>query len=175
MAENLRTTHYANGDEIPNGTGNDISGEIKPKYWFDYYDPEEGDIFGRLYTWYATIDSRNVCPVGWHVSTDADWYALIAYLGGESIAGGKLKEIGDTNWRPPNLGATNESGFTALPGGWYLPSLIFDNIYERGYWWAVGEYNAFDGMCPSLSTNSNGVFMENIHVEFGLSVRCVMD
>jgi len=120
MAENLKTTHYANGDAIPDGTGaGDISGETDPKYWFAYVDDLNNvTTYGRLYTWYTVIDSRNVCPDGWHVPTDTEWTTLTDYLGGTSVAGGKLKETGTTHWTTPNTGATNETGFTALPGGY---------------------------------------------------------
>src|SRR4029078_12512714 len=114
MVENLKTTKYRNGDLI--GTTIpatlDISSESTPKYQWAYKG-EESNVatYGRLYTWYAVADSRNVCPTGWHVPSDAEWTTLTTYLGGESVAGGKLKENGTVHWESPNTGATNESGF----------------------------------------------------------------
>ena len=135
MGENLRRTHYANGEEIPDGTGaGDILGETDPKYWF-VYDDDLGnlDIYGRLYTWYTVTDSRNVCPDGWHIPTDIEWTILTSSLDGMIPAGGKLKEIGTSHWLSPNAGATNESGFSALPGGGRNYSGIFDKIGNEVY------------------------------------------
>jgi uncharacterized protein (TIGR02145 family) len=119
MVENLKTTRYRNGDLIGTTTPatKDIHAEANPKYQWAY-DGNESNVvtYGRLYTWDAVTDSRNLCPTGWHVPSDAEWTTL-TYLGGESAAGGKLKEAGTAHWLAPNTGATNESGFTALPGG----------------------------------------------------------
>lgn len=120
MAEDLRTTKYRNGDAI--GTTSpatlDISSESAPKYQWAYAGDESNvATYGRLYSWYAVTDSRNVCPAGWHVPSDAEWTTLTDFLGGEVAAQGKLKEAGTIHWNSPNTGATNESGFTALPGG----------------------------------------------------------
>jgi len=120
MVENLKTTKYSNGDLIGTTTPAtlDISGESTPKYQWAY-DGNESNVatYGRLYTWYAVTDIRGVCPIGWHVPTDAEWTTLSIFLGGDNVAGGKLKETGTTHWTTPNIEATNETDFTALPGG----------------------------------------------------------
>jgi uncharacterized protein (TIGR02145 family) len=85
-----------------------------------------------LYNWYAATDTRNIAPSGWHLPTDAEWTELTEYLGGESVAAGKIKETGITHWAPPNTGATNETGFTALPGGYRGSNGTFSNITSNG-------------------------------------------
>jgi len=119
MKENLKVTRYRNGDIITptNPATLDISGESAPKYQWAY-NGDEGNVavYGRLYTWYAATDLRNVCPSGWHLPTDTEWTTLTTFLGGFKVAGGKLKETGSAHWQSPSTGATNQSGFTALPG-----------------------------------------------------------
>ena len=111
-----------------------------PKYQWAY-DGNESNVatYGRLYTWYAVTDSRNVCPTGWHVPTDAEWTTLTTFLGGENVAGGKLKETGTTHWTTPNTGATNETGFTALPSGYRYIDGTFLTIFSMGIWWSSTE------------------------------------
>jgi uncharacterized protein (TIGR02145 family) len=144
MAENLKTTKYNNGELIGTTTPatTDISDEPTPKYQWAY-DGNEGNVatYGRLYTWYAVNDSRNVCPTGWHVPSDPEWTTLTTYLGGESVAGSKLKETGTTHWQSPNTGATNETGFTALPGSLRYQDGMFDFIGGYGYWWSSTEHD----------------------------------
>lgn len=98
-------------------------------------------IYGRLYNWYTVEDSRNICPEGWHVPTDSEWALLEDYLGGSEIAGGKLKEGGTSHWVNPNAGATNESGFTALPGAArYRDGFVTDIGYFGNWWSSSNEY-----------------------------------
>ncbi len=118
MAENLKTTKYRNGDPIPNVT--DISEwyHLTTGAYCDYINTPGSDVtYGKLYNWHTVADSRNIAPTGWHVPSDAEWAILIEYLGGSDVAGGKLKETGTTHWYNPTTEATNESGFTGLPGG----------------------------------------------------------
>ena len=135
MKENLKTTKFSNGDLI--GTTNpptfDISEESNPKYQWAY-DGNEDNVaaYGRLYTWYAITDSRNICPAGWHLPTNAEWDTLSFYLEGENVAGGKLKEIGNKHWKSQNFGATDEVGFTALPGGGHDSNGKFSHLGDRG-------------------------------------------
>ena len=177
MADNLKTTHYANGDAIPDGTGaGDISGETDPKYWFAYNDDLNNIYtYGRLYTWYTITDSRNVCPDGWHVPSDAEWTQLTDYLGGASVAGGKLKETGTTHWNSPNTGATNESGFTALPGGYRYYNGSFNFIGYYGFWWSSTENGATDAWRRDLYYNGAYFYRNNFNKKYGFSVRCVRD
>ena len=123
MVENLKTTRYRNGEAIPNITDNASWAALITCAYCDYNNiPSNSITYGKLYNWYAVNDSRNIAPMGWHVSTDAEWTTLTTFLGGTSIAGGKLKENGTIHWNSPNVGATNETGFSALPGGYRLNS-----------------------------------------------------
>ena len=176
MAENLKTTKYLNGDSIgttiPATLG--INGESTPKYQWAYGGNESNvATYGRLYTWYAVTDSRNVCPTGWHVPTNVELTTLTTYLGGDSIAGIKLKETGSTHWISPNTGATNESGFTALPGGYrgYEGSSYFTGY--AGYWWSATESDATNAWYHGLYYN--GIYEHNLSnsKKVGFSVRCI--
>ena len=177
MAENLKTTHYANGDAIPDGTGEDnISGEPDPEYWFVYNDDLNNVYtYGRLYTWYTVINSANICPDGWHVPSDAEWTQLTNYLEGASVAGGKLKETGTTHWNSPNTGATNESGFTGLPGGYRFFNGAFNYIGISAYWWSSTEFNASSAWKHNLDYDNAGIYRGFNNKKFALSVRCVRD
>ena len=138
MAENLNVSHYCNGDPIPKAK--DEWSKLKTGAWCYYdHDEENGKIYGKLYNGYAVYDPRGLAPEGWHVSTDNEWKILMKYLGGEDIAGDKLKE--PTYWWVEDYSVpTNESGFTALPGG--LRDSIDDNfklLDQGGYWVAFIE------------------------------------
>ncbi len=141
MAENLRVTHYRNGDPIPNVTSNNSWTDLT---WgaYCYYEnnPENDEVYGKLYNYYAVIDSRNIAIEGWHVPTDAEWVTLANYLGGLSVAGGKLKESGTEHWHFPNTGATNESGFTGLPGGYRdFSGGGFSDMNYAGRFWSYDD------------------------------------
>lgn len=112
MVENLKTTKFRNGEDIPYYSKTSSRG-------YCWYNDDAGykNTYGAIYNYYTTADSRSICPPGWHIPSDDEWTTLINYLGGESVAGGKLKEAGTTHWTSPNTGATNLTGFTALPGG----------------------------------------------------------
>jgi uncharacterized protein (TIGR02145 family) len=178
LTENLKTTKYSNGDII----GTTIPAELEifyedtPKYQWSYEGNEDYvDIYGRLYTWYAVTDPRNICPAGWHVPSDSDWLVLEYYLGGYEIAGGKLKETGTTHWITPNYGATNESGFTALPNGWRNIDLMFVNFAKFGGWWSSTEYTSEYAFCNYVSYKSTIVTEEIDNKKSGIAVRCLMD
>ena len=143
--------------------------------------------YGVLYNWTAAMDGeassttnpsgiQGVCPAGWHLPSYAEWTELTDYLG-ETVAGGKLKETGTTHWNSPNTGATNETGFTALPGGYRSVNGTFYDIGYYGYWWSATEYDAavawYRSMCYGndyVDRGSLGSFKE-----VGFSVRCVRD
>ena len=178
MVENLKTTHYANGDAIPDGTGAGvISEETDPKYWFVYNDDLNNvSTYGRLYTWHTVTDSRNVCPDGWHVPGDTEWTQLTDYLGGGGIAGGKLKEAGTTHWNSPNEGATNESGFTGLPGGVRASGTgLFDNMGETCHFWAATEYGSWRAWNQMLVHTDAHMTQYSTSKSHGFSVRCLKD
>ena len=138
MAENLRTTTYANGDPIPNITGNTQWPNLTTGAWVHYgNDSQNENPYGKLYNWYTVDDPRNVCPTGWHVPTDAEYTLLIDYLGGSVAgAGSKMKSTGTQYWSSPNSGATNESGFSGLPGGFRNDVGSFNYIGGYGGWWS---------------------------------------
>ena len=154
MAENLKTTRYRNGDPIQYVADSaQWRGLITGGYC--YYDNNKQYVatYGCLYKWYAVNDSRNLAPSGWHVPTDTEWATLNNSLGGEDVASDKLKEVGTTHWRYFN-GATNESGFTALPGGGrgfngYWAGLAFKTHYRNlgsdCYLWTSTEYSSTVG------------------------------
>lgn len=175
MAENLKSTHYSNGDEIADGTGiGDISEANAPKYWFPYNDDLSNVVaYGRLYTWYAINDSRNVCPSGWHVPTNSEWTELVDHLGGEFIAGGKLKENGTLHWVSPNEGATNESGFTALPGGMRGYGGPYGNMGYAGNWWSLSENTTIEAYSWGLSFNNESIYYGGSDKKVGFSIRCL--
>jgi uncharacterized protein (TIGR02145 family) len=178
LIENLKTTKYRNGDLI--GTTNpatlDISTEATPKYQWAY-DGNESNVamYGRLYTWYTVTDIRGVCPTDWHVPIDAEWTTLTTYLGGESLAGGKLKETGTTHWSAPNTGATNETGFTALPSGYRYSNGSFYDIVLYGYWWSSTEYLPASARYWFLYFSNPSVGRLINFELYGFSVRCLKD
>ncbi|HDP74539.1 MAG TPA: PKD domain-containing protein, partial [Bacteroidales bacterium] len=142
--------------------------------------------YGVLYNWPAAMNSetsstsnpsgvQGVCPDGWHLPSHAEWTELTDYLGGESVAGGKLKETGTTHWNSPNAGATNETGFTALPGSYRINSGTFSNIGNYGYWWSASELSTDIAWTRYMYYNGSYVGRSNLDKEFGFSVRCVRD
>jgi uncharacterized protein (TIGR02145 family) len=181
MAENLRTTSYANGDPIPNVTDGTQWSNLTTGAWAHndnnsiYENP-----YGKLYNWYTVADPRNVCPTGWHVPTDADWSTFINYLDpnggiGVNTAGGKMKSTGTQYWLSPNTAATNESGFSGLPGGFLFNDGSSYYVGDGGYWWSSTELNADDAWCCHLVYNSGYVSSTNSNKTGGFSVRCLRD
>ncbi len=142
MAENLKVTHYRNGEPLPNVTDNIEWRNLDTGAYCNYNnDVAYVATYGRLYNWFAVNDSRNIAPAGWHVPSDAEWQTLDDYLGSDTNdAGCKLKETGTSHWRSPNEGATNESRFSALPGG-ARKSLFgtFDYIGIYAFFWTSTE------------------------------------
>ena len=182
MAENLKTTKYRNGDLI--GTTSpatlDILGEATPKYqWALNGDESTVNTYGRLYTWYAVSDNRNVCPAGWHVPTEIEFKSLITYLG--SVAGGRLKESGTAHWSDPNVDDLSDSKFNALGAGVREVRTIGPTVIVRffglngfGVWWGYWE----DGIIGTslviwgTETASTGI---SYNANYGLSVRCILN
>jgi uncharacterized protein (TIGR02145 family) len=174
MVENLRTTKYNDGTAIPLVTDNAAWAALTtPGYcWYNNDAPTYGTTYGALYNWYA-VNTGKLAPTGWHVPTDSEWTVLITYLGGDSIAGGKLKEVGTAHWAGPNKGATNTSGFTALPSGNRLAIGTFDYIGGTGIWWSSTANNAATSYYRSMGFNSGDVGHNSFDNIFGFSVRCV--
>jgi len=180
MKENLKTTHYRNGDSI--GTTYpatlNYSGISSPKYQWAYNGKDSlAAIYGRLYTWYAATDNRKVCPVGWHVPTKNEFVALDNYLGGASVAKGKLKETGNEHWNSPNSDATDAVGFTGLPGGSHWPTGEFVDMGIAGHYWA-SNLEAPGWAYRMLLTNN--IMDAQYHINsaeptIGWAVRCLED
>ncbi|MEK7719983.1 MAG: fibrobacter succinogenes major paralogous domain-containing protein [Bacteroidota bacterium] len=175
MKENLKTTKFNDGTAILPVT--DYSawlGLTTPAYcWYNNDASTYKDTYGALYNWY-TVNTGKLCPSGWHVPNINELTTLIEYLGGENVAGGKLKETGTIHWRSPNAGATNSSGFTALPGGYRTSTSItpFDSVGYKGYWWSSSPSadNAWYCVLFSGDATANKYYSRT---ESGFSVRCV--
>lgn len=172
MAENLKTTRLNDGTEIPLVADDTAWSNLKtPGYcWYGNYEAFFNlNHYGALYNLYS-VTSGKLCPVGWHVPDDDEWYTLRLFLGYD-IAGGKMKEAGTRNWLSPNTGATNESGFNALPGG-------FRNAYYKdyqrfrssGFFWSSVPGSAF-----GVTHTSVEVTIGSMSRNYGVSVRCIRD
>src|SRR5574344_280575 len=173
MAENLKVTKYNDGIAIPNVTDNTAWSELTTGALCDYGNTtSNSETYGKLYNWHA-VNTGKLCPTGWHVPSDAEWTELTDYLGGTSVVDGKLKETGTTHWASLNTGATNETGFTALPGGYRTYDGTFGNIGYYGYWWSATETNAYDAWYRYMDYGNSGVDRGTNYEEMGFSVRCV--
>ena len=180
MAENLRTTKYQDGTSISNVTENSIwvdywNEQIQSGSYCNYNNDENyALIYGHLYNHFAVSNSRKICPVGWRVPSEADWDKLQAYLGDYYTAGGKVKEIGTTHWNSPNADATNETGFTGLPGGMRLPDGTFLYYRETGIWWGstihLQSLGWSWGVDYNLGMPGSGGGQD---VSCGISIRCL--
>ena len=187
MAENLKATHYRNGEPIPNVADPDIWAGLATGAYCNYYNNEDYvAIYGRLYNWYAVVDSQNIAPIGWHLPTDEEWKQLELCLGMSqdevdstgrrgTDEGGKLKEAGTEHWRNPNTGATNESGFTALPGGFRSRDGDYYSIWYKAIFWSSTEYSYFTAWGRQLEHNFSTVVRSGYDLEHGFSIRCVRD
>lgn len=142
--------------------------------------------YGVLYNWTAAMDGeassttnpsgiQGVCPAGWHLPSDAEWTELTDYLGGTIVAGGKLKETGTTHWASPNYEATDETGFTALPGGSRFEDGEFGYVGSDGCWWSATEGSASSAWGRGMYDKYGDVDIKYDFKEVGFSVRCVRD
>ena len=179
MAENLKVTHYRNGDAIPNVTDSATWLGLSTGAYCNYNnDAASVAVYGRLYNWFAADDSRSIAPEGWHVPSKDEWWLLtnsLYYLGSEGAVGGKMKETGTTHWISPNSGATNESGFTGLPGGRRSSYYgIFGHLGDRAFFWSTADASG-QSWNLNLYYNSDGYHIWSDDRESGFSVRCVKD
>jgi uncharacterized protein (TIGR02145 family) len=173
MKENLKTTKTNDNTSILNITGNNTwSTSVQAGYcWYNNEKDNYKDYYGALYNWYA-INTGNLCPVGWHVPSDGEWSTLVNYLGGQDVAGGKMKEIGTSFWQSPNSGATNESGFSALGGGQRSPG--FYELMLSGRWWSAIEADYSFAWATVIGYNTTYVLLNwRAGKGTGLSVRCL--
>ena len=175
--KNLKVSRYRNGDIIPQVTDPVEWMNLTTGAWCYYNnDPANEAIYGKLYNWYAIVDPRGLAPEGCHIPSDAEWTILTTYLGGENVASGKLKEVGTNHWNFPNTGATNESGFTALPGGFrdhYLGA--FYNLGIHGGFWSSTEFDPPDSWDRNLFYNETAVHRWSNYKGNGFSVRFIKD
>ena len=186
MAENLKVTHYRNGDVIHHETDNRKWGYLTTGA-YGYYNNNSSNaaVYGALYNWYAVNDSRNIAPAGWHVPTDKDWKQLEINLGMSQAEadvkgtrgtneGGKLKEAGTSHWYSPNTGATNESGFCARPGGYRFDynNYFADKGFEA-YFWSATEINSSLACSRQLYYTHASVNRTYKYKFFGFSIRLV--
>jgi uncharacterized protein (TIGR02145 family) len=178
MKENLKVTHYRNGDPIPTGLNNAAWGSASAGA-YTFYNNDAGNnlVYGKLYNWYAATDSRNIAPPGWHVpSVDERTFLYLNTLGGLDVAGGEMKEAGLTHWDSPNTGATNNSGFTGLPGGIRINTGEYFMMGSAGYWWTTTDYPGYDDAeFMGLFANAADASQISDVKEMGISIRCVKD
>ncbi len=180
MGENLKTTTYNDGNPIINVVnGREWANLTTPAYaWYNNSETAYKDPYGAIYNWYA-VSTGKLCPVGWHVPSDEEFGTLITYLGGDKIAGGKIKEAGTDHWTTPNLGATNGSGFTALPAGGryniYSAGGSFADLGTACYLWSSTAYDASNGLSRDIAYHIAGVNRNYYPKGDGESVRCIKD
>jgi uncharacterized protein (TIGR02145 family) len=182
MAENLNTSIYRNGDAIPTILDNATWQNTTSGAWVYYNnDPSYACPFGKLYNWYACVDARQLCPVGWHVPTDAEWTILTNYLGGSDVAGGKMKTTGTIEaatglWYSPNQSATNSSGFSGAPGGYRSGYLgVYYDVGYSGWWWSSSEIDSSNARERNLNYLGDFVDRGGSRNHNGFSVRCLRD
>lgn len=176
--ENLKTTRFSNGDSIAT-TSLPINNDSTSIFQWSYnQDSLNIPAYGRLYSWYAVTDNRNVCPTGWHVPSETEWLSLAAFLGGDTLAGDKMKETGTTHWLNTSNMVTNSSGFTALPGGMRGNPTGFNGITTKGAFWSSTSWgtNVFPRAYTfSLQSTSSALHQSVSVANCGFAVRCVKD
>jgi uncharacterized protein (TIGR02145 family) len=173
----LQTTHFSNGDPIPTTSPAtlNVNGELAPVYQWAYNGIDSlAPVYGRLYTWYTVADSRNVCPVGWHVPSTPEFQVLINHLGGSAVAGGKLKETGLAHWNSPNAGATNETGFTAVGNGNRNLLGYFNDMGLVSDMWSTTEGTSGAWDCDLHAGNPTTTSNDDPK-GFAFAVRCIRD
>jgi uncharacterized protein (TIGR02145 family) len=174
MIENLNVDRFRNGDLIPEAKTkeewNKAGEERRPAWCYYENDQANGAKYGKLYNWYAVKDSRGLAPAGYHIPTGDEWTTLSDLLGGETIAGNKMKST--TGWIK-NGNGTNSSGFSGIPGGCVYGN--FSYVGYDGYWWSSSEYDTYFAHSRNLDFNKENLFREYSDKGGGLSVRCLRD
>ncbi len=191
MAENLKVTHMPDGSDIEYISEDyqwsllENNNTDKAYGYYNNNTSGEADIYGAVYTWAAAMNGGNsseqnpsgvqgICPDGWHIPSSEEWFTMINYLGGKNVAGGKLKEPGTAHWTL-NEGATNESGFTALPGGYRNANGSYYTINSFGYWWSASEEYDVNGWSFTMNHMNSEIDSEGQFKSSGMSIRCVKD
>lgn len=176
MTSNLKTAHFANGDTIMSGRNlDDISAMSQPSFFFYSAGDSATSMnrYGRLYTWYVVNDPRGLCPTGWHVASHNDWDTLKKYLGGQEVAGGKLK--GSSYWSSPNTGADNTSMFNALPAGFRTPAEVYAEVSKTAIFWTMSQDTADRAWSMYVKYNYPSLFQAPNEKNNAYSVRCIRD
>jgi len=177
MAENLRTTLYNDQTSIPLLVAASSWGGTNAGGYCNYNNEKQEDTlatYGRLYNWYA-VNTGKLCPSGWHVPSEADWDILINYIADDEEIGGMLKEAGKTHWYTPNTHATNETGFTGLPGGARFKGGSYGNQRYYGYWWTATKYSETGAYSIGLYYYDSDLSKSGNNFQSGFSIRCVKD
>jgi len=190
MGANLRTTHYSDGTAIPNVTGNNDWRQLNTGAWCHYENsPVNNGSHGKLYNWFAAMDARGVCPLGWHVPSDAEWKQLESALGmsaddlNDTGTRGEAESVGGlmkatVSWNAPNAGATNESGFSGLASGNRdgFSDGTFFNAGSTGYWWSSSDHGQFNyAWHRRLNSSNPGVGRYGYYKRSGFCIRCLQD
>jgi len=174
LTENLNVSKYRNGDDIPEVKDKKEWKKLTTGAWC-YYDnnAENGAIYGKLYNWYAVADPRGLAPEGYHIPSSEEWNTMLANLGGDFGAGGKMKEKGTTHWNSPNEKATNQSGFTALPAGTRWEEENFNDLGDTAEFWSTTEYNSEVGGSLKVTKSNRNAMLSVSRKKGGSSVRCI--
>jgi len=188
---NLKVSKYRNGDTIPTGLSNSDWGNTTAGAYAIYdNNPVNDGLYGKLYNHYAVMDTRGLCPTGWHVSTDSEWNVLVKFLDPNAdtvcvfcdqsgIAGGALKSTAiqptPGGWNSPNAGATNSSGFSAGPGALRNPNGGFFNVLGQNGWWWSSSLDGTFSWYRALSYTNGDFYRSSNNLRFGMSVRCLKD
>jgi uncharacterized protein (TIGR02145 family) len=190
MKENLKVSKYRDGTVIPLDESGGTEGNNDKQTWSSrtngartVYGHSTVNLvtYGYLYNWFSVVDSKGLCPNGWHVPSDSEWTALTDFLGGLSVAGGKMKSFGTAYWNDPNTGATNESGFSVLPGGFRFSDGSFFNIRDFAFFWSATESESLHAWYRSLGSSIGNVRRSSVISDayndklVGTSVRCLKD
>jgi len=177
LTENLKVTKFNDQDPIPLVL-DDTQWSTQTQAAYCYY---QGDVantndYGNLYNWYVVNNSKNVCPTGYHVPSITEWEELITFLGGNAVAGGKLKEMGFAHWLSPNTGADNSSSFTLLPSGWRANNNgFYENLYYMAYVWSSTSVDALNSSVLLVGYDSQAAYTSDSHILTGLPIRCLKD
>jgi uncharacterized protein (TIGR02145 family) len=186
--QNLNVSKYSDGTPIPQVTDPTQWANLTTGAWCYYNNTTaNGTTYGKLYNWYAVAGiydaasaanpalRKKLAPTGWHIPSDAEWTQLTDCLGGESVAGGKMKSTGTSLWLSPNTAATNESGFTGLPAGWRNSDGTFVGVGNYGFWWSSSKFGTAGAWACYLYYSFGNASIGNSINRLGFSVRCLRD
>lgn len=177
MAENLQTTRFANGETVTKlSINSQWSNSSVPAYCYYTNSVANSSVYGALYNWQVVSDSRKIAPTGWHIPSKEEWETLFEFLGGINVAAGKLKETGTVHWANPNSGATNEVGFSALPGGYRQSNGSFIGLGNIGSWWSADQSSGTEAWAVGMFNDAIYIDLGNYYdKKIGFSLRCIKD